>query len=928
MMSHKNAVVAALAAFACPLFAADYYVATTGNDGNDGSSGSPFATIDKAISTAAAGDNIYVSAGTYSTTTEYGPNLVANLIGTGATRDDVVIGAGSESDRTLKMQSGSLATNITFVGNTANKVYNGGAIYMLGGTLVDCVVRDGTSLYKDARSGGNVMMLGGVIDSCVISNGTAASRGGNIDIEGGTIRNSLIAGGKVSVWGGNIYMKGSSALVTNCVIVGGMNTDTSADNAYGGNVHIENSGKVVDCVISNGVSHIGGGNVYLNGGSALLADCLVSGGHIDSTANSRFGANVHVVAGSTVSRCRLAGGSTGSYDGGSLCVNNAGARVEDCLVEGSQCGGVLLYTSSYLYNCTIVDNRKYGCWAWNNNQHFFNTVIYGNDSEWNGNVPSNANAEIEHCATSSGSRLKTDIDIPTLVVIDSAAFAAYSMGDYHPAQGGLLVDAGTTDPRGAAASTTDLDGKLRTSDAIDIGCYEFQKTGMIVHIDNAVYSQVYAPSTVTFTHSTDNSASPGNVVFTYDFGDGSEPASTGEATISHVYGTPGVYTVVVTAVNEAEGESAAMTYVGYVRVASSTVYVTPGNASPAFPYNTPATGYALVKTAVQNSLDGYTLLLGEGVHETSDQIPISSAITVRGLGARPEDVIVRNTTATPDTYYHRTMELNNANGRIENITIENGCVKNRNGGNLRLVLGVVSNCVIRGGLAVADNGDAAGSAVELGDRTVPGTPTLTHCVISNNVVQGTSNSGNSAGGAIYVPYEAKTGRISNCLIVYNRYVTSGDAAKTGAAGIRLNGSNDNIQIENNTIVTNTVEGSLADDSAGVYCTTWYGRVRNNIVVGNYETGKEKCTAVRMDKEHGTYVSNLTDADASATDLFKDFAKGDFAIKPGCAAYDAGTSSLTLRPSVDLAGNPRVYGKAIDVGCYECQRKPGFSVVIH
>ena len=913
-----------IGALAATATATDYYVDTTGSDENDGlSAEAPFATIDKAISTAAAGDNIYVSAGTYSTATQYGPDLKANLIGTGATRDDVVIGAGSESERTLKMQSGSLATNITFVGNTANKVYNGGAIYMLGGTLVDCVVRDGTSLYKDARAGGNIMMLDGVIDSCVISNGTAASRGGNIDIERGTIRNSLIAGGKVTVWGGNIYMKGSSALVTNCVIVGGMNTDTSANNAYGGNVHIENSGKVVDCVISNGVSHVGGGNVYLNGGSALLADCLVSGGHIDSTANNRFGANVHIVAGSTMSRCRLVGGSTGSYDGGSLCVNNSGACVEDCLVEGSQCGGVLLYSTSYLYNCTIVGNGKYGCWAWNDNQHFFNTVIYGNDSEWNGNIPSNANAEIDHCATSSGSRLNTDIVIPNLVVIDSSAFAAYSIGDYRPAQGGLLVDAGTTDPRGAAASTTDLDGKLRTSDAIDIGCYEFQKTGMIVHIDNAVYSQIYAPSTVTFTHSTDNSASPENVVFTYDFGDGSEPASTDEATISHVYATPGVYTVVVSAVNEAESESAAMTYVGYVRVASSTVYVTPGNAAGGtFPYDTPEKGYGNLKTAVQASLDGYTLLLGEGVHETIDQIPVSTAITIRGLGAKPDDVIVRNTTATPNTYYHRTMELNNANGRIENITIENGCVKNQFGGNLRLVLGVVSNCVIRGGLAVADGNNAAGAGVELA-----GAGTLTHCVISNNTVQGSSTSGSYAGGAIAVQYNAKNGRVSNCLVAYNTYEPSGDV-KAGTAGIRFCGSNDNTQIENNTIVANKVEGSLADDSAGIYCTTWYGRLRNNLVVGNYETVKAKYTAVRMDVDHGTYVNNLTDAEASPDDIFKNFARGDFRPRAGSAAYNKGTTSgLVLLPAVDLAGNPRVMFDRIDIGCYECQSKPGFAIVV-
>jgi hypothetical protein len=230
--------------------------------------------------------------------------------------------------------------------------------------------------------------------------------------------------------------------------------------------------------------------------------------------------------------------------------------------------------------------------------------------------------------------------------------------------------------------------------------------------------------------------------------------------------------------------------------------------------------------------------------------------------------------------------------------------------------------VIRGGLVVADNGNGAGAAVELGANGVLGTPTLTHCVITNNVVRGTSNEGSSAGGAIYIPYGAKTGRISNCLIARNLYVPSVETVKAGAAGIRFNGSNDNAQIENNTIVANTVEGALTDDSAGVYCTTWYGRLRNNIIVGNYETEKGRYTSVRMDTEHGTYVNNITDAEASATSLFKNFAKGDFRLSAAGKAYNGGTTTgLTLLPSIDLAGKPRIFGNVIDVGCYECQSLP-------
>lgn len=555
----------------------------------------------------------------------------------------------------------------------------------------------------------------------------------------------------------------------------------------------------------------------------------------------------------------------------------------------------------------------------------FNTVIYGNtengsNKDWTGNMPNGTSAEfLNNAVTASGSR-HSETDYPTVVLLyDTSAFADYENGDYTPASADL-IDSGAADPRGASASSLDLAGEPRLSGTVDIGCYEYQKTELVVRIDSATPSPVYAPSVVTFQHTAENFKT--QVTFTYDFGDNSEEETTVESSITHSYQNPGVYTVTITASN-GQDDPVVMVYNNHVQIASSTVYVTPGNGAGTFPYDTAEKGYGNLKTAVQNALDGYTLLLGEGVHETVDQVSFGKALTLRGVGATPDAVIVRNTTTTPNDYYHRVLEMNNADGRIENIAIENGCVGNQFGGNLRLVAGVVSNCVIRGGLAVADNGNAAGAAVELA-----GAGTLTHCVISNNTVQGTSNAGSSTGGAIYIPYGAKNGRVSNCLIAYNTYVTSGAEPKAGAAGIRFNGGNDNTQIENNTIVANTVEGSLSDDSAGVFCTTWYGRLRNNIIVGNYETGKEKYTAVKMDTEHGTYVGNLTDADVALEKVFKDFAKGDFRIGPTSPAYNAGTlTGLTLLPSVDLAGSARVMFDKIDVGCFECPRRPGLFVIV-
>jgi hypothetical protein len=49
--------------------ATDYYVATTGSDSNPGTMASPFATLQKGVNTAVAGDTVYIRGGTYSITT-------------------------------------------------------------------------------------------------------------------------------------------------------------------------------------------------------------------------------------------------------------------------------------------------------------------------------------------------------------------------------------------------------------------------------------------------------------------------------------------------------------------------------------------------------------------------------------------------------------------------------------------------------------------------------------------------------------------------------------------------------------------------------------------------------------------------------------------------------------------------------------------
>ena len=1092
-MFNRFAIAALSALVSFGAVAADYYVATTGNDDNDGlSAEAPFATVDKAISSAtSASDNIYVEAGTYSTTTQYGPNLKARLIGMGMTRDDVVI-QSSGTYRTFRMAANSWLENVTLVGEGTYKADKGGAIEMNGGVVTNCVIRDGTAYGNDSKNaGGNLYVNsdGALVVDCVISGGASKNRGGNVCLDHGTLRKCTITAGSIpekkdsnaeqhggNVWtyqgkiegctmsdgsavlGGNVFLYNANASLTggtitngvatqyggnvylregsmsSAAVLGGSTTTTSgnygggnvyadgnavvtncvilAGSAYrrGGNVYAVGGATVTDCAISNGVcsANIGGnvymevatltnstvvggsapagrgGNIFMNNAASLVTDCTIENGnagtqggniHVNAGAVSGStiangtsvteGGNIFMAASTLVSdcviangtinssnsnwdgpkgvnvnlngasakllRCHVSGGTTtplkedGSfyYDRGSVAVNNSSAIIDNCLVAGCACGGVVMQSNGYLYSSTVVNNGRYGYWAWNANQHVYNTVIYGNtdndaNADYTGNMPDGDSAAfLNNAVTENGSRHTTSA-YPTVVLLaGDSVFADYANGDYRPSVSSALIDAGATDPRGAAASATDLDGNPRQNGVVDIGCYEYQKPDMSVHIDSATPDQYFAPMTVTFTHSADNSGSPENVVFAYDFGDGTTVENITAGTVSHTYATPGAYTVKITATNACEEESAEMTYPGYVRTASPTIYVTPGTGSGTFPYNTPESGFGSIKAAVDNAIDGNTLILGAGVYETSSELVVDKAITIVGTGATPEDAIVRNTVASQG---HRTMRVENAAAFVSNLTIENGY--NNIGANLRLSSGVVSNCVIRGGTAVASS-NGAGSGVEFA-----GAGTLSHCVVSNNVVQGTSSDGGMTGGAIYLPYNSKNGRISNCLIAYNRYVTSGETTKAGAAGIRFFGENNETKVENCTIVANTVEGTLLDDSAGIYCTSWSVRFRNNIVVGNYETGKDRFTATKID-EHCTNVFGLTDADTSADDVFEDFAGRYFVPSMFGAAYNKGTTSgLALIPAVDLAGNPRVFGKGIDIGCYECQKKPGVAIVVY
>ncbi|MCR5838654.1 MAG: hypothetical protein K6G94_03360, partial [Kiritimatiellae bacterium] len=252
-------------ALAASASAADYYVALDGTYDGAPDDATVYTSLDEAISAAGnADDVIHVEPGTYSATTQYGPNLKAKLIGTGTSRDAVVIQSAG-SYRTLRMAAGSWLENVTVVGNTdITKVDKGGAIEMSGGTVTNCVVRDGTAkgtYDNNKNAGGNIYSssTASLIVDCVISGGRAQNRGGNVCLDQGTLRNCTITGGSTSGGsqqnnGGNVWTY--QGKIENCTISGG-----SAEQ--GGNVYLYNvNASVTDGSLADGTASQSGGNLY------------------------------------------------------------------------------------------------------------------------------------------------------------------------------------------------------------------------------------------------------------------------------------------------------------------------------------------------------------------------------------------------------------------------------------------------------------------------------------------------------------------------------------------------------------------------------------------------------------------------------------------------------------------------------------------
>ena len=193
------------------------------------------------------------------------------------------------------------------------------------------------------------------------------------------------------------------------------------------------------------------------------------------------------------------------------------------------------------------------------------------------------------------------------------------------------------------------------------------------------------------------------------------------------------------------------------------------------------------------------------------------------------------------------------------------------------------------------------------------------------------------GGAIVFPY-GSSGKLRNCLVAGNRWVVD-SADANGTAGILYHGTTGGSRVDNCTVAANMVSGTCneASSAAGVRC-DWNSAIRNTVFGGNriganvsnvylifaeevWKDGLDTCVT-----EEALPSGNATCTAAPLARIFNNFANGDYRPRVGGALYDKGREPFTA-VTVDLVGNPRVFGKAIDIGCYECQSQPRTMIIM-
>ncbi len=417
------------------------------------------------------------------------------------------------------------------------------------------------------------------------------------------------------------------------------------------------------------------------------------------------------------------------------------------------------------------------------------------------------------------------------------------------------------------------------------------------------------------------------VTYVWDFGDGATLTTT-ERSAVHQYALPGKYSVSVVGTTEESG-SYRCDLEEPMRVVPHDLYVKPVNMGAGEPYDSWEKAGTKLAEVLAYAVDGCVIHLAPGSYDNdkSSNVMVDKAVTVVGEGASPSDVVIPGHATNTGK---RNMCVMDSGALVCNLTLYGGFTSqsddpnlNAGGGNLYLVSGTVSNCVLSSGRTRSSGPDGGAARVTGG--------LLTHCIITN------SFSANRGNGFILTQ---SGGRVSNCLITSNK--REWETSRNPISLVYVSGGViDNCTISKCWIFYNTKEGKYQTTDKAVQV-TGTGKAYNLAIADISYVGYSAATDSVVDYPSATpqrwagtaanFVKCVTDDAAPINEtcsvgttetMFRDYANGD--LTPGPALKNKGGAVEGYAfPSVDLAGLPRL-NRAIDVGCYEKQPVAGMKI---
>jgi len=671
------------------------------------------------------------------------------------------------------------------------------------------------------------------------------------------------------------------------------NGNLNVGDEYGGNVHLFGGGTVSNCVITGGATHewfTSGGGVYLNHAQGLVTHCVV-------TDNSCGVGGVNYGAGVVMLRGRLEH---------SLISGN---RSQTGNNDNPACAGGVGIRGGSMVNCTVAGNSgQHNGGVHATGGYVLNTVVAGNTSvnynlddrrEWGGSAP----GAFTNCWSGTGAAINGFCFFAPV----SSLLADAPKGDYRPGPGSLLIDAGAPIPHPVAV---DLDGKPRFTGngAIDVGCYEFDDSVLSVSFTATPVSG-FTPVEVEFTAHV-NGVDPALVQYDWDFGGGMSATVAGLPVTTNEYASGGIFDVTLTITHA--GQTASFTREKYLRYAPRVLHVKKDNGG-SIPFESEANAASTPHEAFALAIPGCEIILHPGTYPIPSTVNISIPLRVRGATGNPADVVFENAVPWSGNNDARVLMLNHKDAWVEGITLHGGWSRSQQGGNLYIGAngGTFSNGVIRSGFCWEWVGSGAAVGMAGADALV------THCVITNNSTRGALGFGEHK--AII---DMRGGRLENCLVTRN---FPDPAYNMPSSVIRVYGSSVGpaSHIRNCTIAGNTMRSNGAVWFEGGPTSTFtHCVIAGNTPVdgggkvwGGDWNGPNRFTECVADE-----FLNGTCREAEATDLFKNFAAGNYIIKTGSQAVDISPrlspQQIAALPAVDLAGRPRVINNRVDAGCYE------------